>query len=390
MAHHETDSTTAGDVLRILIDNGLDGMARALETLMNEAMKLERAEFLGAAPHERTEARRGYANGFKPREIRTRAGALRLAVPQVRDVEEPFYPKSLERGARSERALKLAIAEMYVQGVSTRRVAAVVEALCGTEVSSTQVSRAARLLDEELEAWRTRPIGETPYLILDARYEKVRHGGAVIDCAVLVAIGVGIDGRRRVLGVSVSLSEAEVHWREFLASLKGRGLIGVRLVVSDDHAGLKAARRAELPGVAWQRCQFHLQRNVVAYVPQAAMRREVARAVRGVFNAPDRETAERASAQVAERYRKRAPRLAAWLEETVPEALAVFDLPEPHRRLLRTVNSLENLNKQIKRRTSVAALFPNEQALLRLVSAVLAETSEEWETGRIYLAMETE
>jgi len=390
MAHRETDSTTAGDVLRILIDNGLDGMARALETLMNEAMKLERAEFLGAAPHERTEARRGYANGFKPREIRTRAGALRLAVPQVRDVEEPFYPKSLERGARSERALKLAIAEMYVQGVSTRRVAAVVEALCGTEVSSTQVSRAARLLDEELEAWRTRPIGETPYLILDARYEKVRHGGAVIDCAVLVAIGVGIDGRRRVLGVSVSLSEAEVHWREFLASLKGRGLIGVRLVVSDDHAGLKAARRAELPGVAWQRCQFHLQRNVVAYVPQAAMRREVARAVRGVFNAPDRETAERASAQVAERYRKRAPRLAAWLEETVPEALAVFDLPEPHRRLLRTVNSLENLNKQIKRRTSVAALFPNEQALLRLVSAVLAETSEEWETGRIYLAMETE
>ena len=390
MAHRETDSTTAGDVLRILIDNGLDGMARALETLMNEAMKLERAEFLGAAPHERTEARRGYANGFKPREIRTRAGALRFAVPQVRDVEEPFCPKSAERGARSEHALKLAIAEMYVQGVSTRRVAAVVEALCGTEVSSTQVSRAARLLDEELEAWRTRPIGETPYLILDARYEKVRHGGAVIDCAVLVAIGVGIDGRRRVLGVSVSLSEAEVHWREFLASLKGRGLIGVRLVVSDDHAGLKAARRAELPGVAWQRCQFHLQRNVVAYVPQAAMRREVARAVRGVFNAPDRETAERASAQVAERYRKRAPRLAAWLEETVPEALAVFDLPEPHRRLLRTVNSLENLNKQIKRRTSVAALFPNEQALLRLVSAVLAETSEEWETGRIYLAMETE
>ena len=390
MAHRETDSTTAGDVLRILIDNGLDGMARALETLMNEAMKLERAEFLGAAPHERTEARRGYANGFKPREIRTRAGALRLAVPQVRDVEEPFYPKSLERGARSERALKLAIAEMYVQGVSTRRVAAVVEALCGTEVSSTQVSRAARLLDEELEAWRTRPIGETPYLILDARYEKVRHGGAVIDCAVLVAIGVGIDGRRRVLGVSVSLSEAEVHWREFLASLKGRGLIGVRLVVSDDHAGLKAARRAELPGVAWQRCQFHLQRNVVACVPQAAMRREVARAVRGVFNAPDRETAERASAQVAERYRKRAPRLAAWLEETVPEALAVFDLPEPHRRLLRTVNSLENLNKQIRRRTSVAGLFPNERSLLRLVSAVLAETSKEWETGRVYLAMETE
>ena len=390
MAHHETDSTTAGDVLRILIDNGLDGMARALEALINEAMKLERAEFLGAAPHERTEDRRGYANGFKPRRLLTRSGTLQLAVPQVRDAEEPFHPQALERGARSERALKLAIAEMYVQGVSTRRVAAVTETLCGTAVSSTQVSRAARLLDDELEAWRTRPIGETPYLILDARYEKVRHGGAVVDCAVLVAIGVGIDGRRRVLGVSVSLSEAEVHWRDFIGSLRARGLIGVRLVVSDDHAGLKAARRAELPGVAWQRCQFHLQQNAAAFVPQTAMRREVARAIRSVFNAPDRETAERTLAQTAERYRKRAPRLAAWLEESVPEALAVFDLPEPHRRLLRTVNSLENLNKQIRRRTSVAGLFPNEPSLLRLVSAVLAETSEEWETGRVYLAMETE
>ncbi len=390
MAHHEPDSTTVGSVLRTLIDNGLDGMAQALETLMNEAMKLERAEFLGAAPHQRTDSRRGYANGFKPREIQTRAGALRLAIPQVRDTDQSFYPKSLDRGIRSERALKLVIAEMYVQGVSTRKVAAITEVLCGTEISSMQVSRAAQLLDEELSAWRTRPIGETPYLILDARYEKVRHGGTVVDCAVLVAIGVGIDGKRRVLGVSVSLSEAEVHWREFLASLKARGLLGVRLVVSDDHAGLKAARRAELPGIPWQRCQFHVQRNAVAYVPHVAMRKEVARAIRSVFNASNRTIAEQMLKAIAGEYRQRAPKLAAWLEEAVPEALAVFEFPDSHRRLLRTVNSLENLNKQIKRRTAVASLFPNEQALLRLVSAVLAEISEDWETGRIYLTLETE
>ncbi len=390
MAHHEPDSTTVGSVLRTLIDNGLDGMAQALETLMNEAMKLERAEFLGAAPHQRTDSRRGYANGFKPREIQTRAGALRLAIPQVRDTDQSFYPKSLDRGIRSERALKLVIAEMYVQGVSTRKVAAITEVLCGTEISSMQVSRAAQLLDEELSAWRTRPIGETPYLILDARYEKVRHGGTVVDCAVLVAIGVGIDGKRRVLGVSVSLSEAEVHWREFLASLKARGLLGVRLVVSDDHAGLKAARRAELPGIPWQRCQFHVQRNAVAYVPHVAMRKEVARAIRSVFNASNRAIAEQTLKAIAGEYRQRAPKLAAWLEEAVPEALAVFEFPDSHRRLLRTVNSLENLNKQIKRRTAVASLFPNEQALLRLVSAVLAEISEDWETGRIYLTLETE
>jgi transposase-like protein len=390
MAHHELDCTTAAGVLKILTENGLDGMASALQILMNEAMKLERSEFLGAAPHERSEERRGHANGFKPKSVNTRAGRLDLDIPQVRSTSEPFYPKSLEKGLRSERALKVAVAEMYVQGVSTRRVKTITESLCGFDVSSTQVSRAAALLDEELAAWRARPIGETPYLVLDARYERVRHGGSVIDCAVLVAVGIGIDGKRRVLGVSVSLSEAEVHWREFLASLKVRGLIGVRLVVSDDHAGLKAARRAELPGVAWQRCQFHVQRNAVAFIPQVSMRTEVARAIRSIFNAGDRASADLLLAKTAAAYRDKAPRLAEWLENAIPEALTILELPEAHHRLLRTVNSLENLNKQIKRRTSVAALFPNEAALLRLVSAVLAEISEEWETSRIYLRMEAE
>ena len=190
-----------------------------------------------------------------------------------------FYPQSLEKGLRSERALKLAIAEMYVTGVSTRKVAQITQELCGFEVTSTQVSRAAQSLDEELEAWRIRPVGDVPYLVLDARYEKVRHGGAVVDVALLVAVGVQANGKRSILGVSVSLSEAEVHWRTFLSSLVDRGLHGMKLIVSDDHAGLGQARQALVPSVPWQRCQCHLQRNAQAYVPKVAMRAEVAQAI---------------------------------------------------------------------------------------------------------------
>ncbi|MGH7486888.1 MAG: IS256 family transposase, partial [bacterium] len=296
MAHHELDSTTLAQVLNILNDNGLEGVGNALQTLFNEAMKLERSEFLEAGPYERNDSRRGHANGFKPKSLKTRNGLLELTIPQVRGLPEgvdPFYPRSLERGVRSERALKLAVAEMYVQGVSTRKVMAITEQLCGFQVSSTQVSRATQLLDVELEAWRTRPIGEIGYLILDARYEKVRLDGAVRDVAVLIAVGVGPDGRRRVLGVSVSLSEAEVHWRQFLNSLIQRGMRGVRLVISDDHAGLKSARQAELAGVPWQRCQFHLQRNASAFIPDATMRKQVACVIRSIFTAPDRHEAER-------------------------------------------------------------------------------------------------
>jgi len=245
-------------------------MAQAMQMLMNEAMKIERNEVLNAAPYERCSDRRGYANGYKPKTVHTRIGSLELSVPQTRDVE--FYPKSLQRGVRSERALKLAVAEMYVQGVSTRKVAEITQELCGLDITSTQVSRAAQLLDEELQQWRNRPLGEIPYLILDARYEKVPHGGSVIDCAVLIAIGITPQGKRSILGVSVSLSEAEVHWREFLQSLQDRGLHGVRYIVSDDHAGLKEARKARLAGVPWQRCQFHLQQNAMKYVPKASMR----------------------------------------------------------------------------------------------------------------------
>jgi len=278
---HQTESNVVDTVVQLLCESGLSQMAEAVRIMLNEAMRLERSRVIEAKPYQRTESRRGYANGFKPKTLDTRLGAITFEIPQTRNVE--FYPSALEKGVRSERALKLAIAEMYVQGVSTRKVTEVMQQLCGLDVSSTQVSRATQLLDEELNAWRQRPIGEIPYLVLDARYEKVRHGGCVVSCAVLIAVGITPEGHRSLLGVSVSLSEAEVHWREFLGSLQERGLHGVKLIVCDDHTGLKAARQARFAGVPWQRCQFHLQQNAGHYVPRIEMRGDVAADLRAIL-----------------------------------------------------------------------------------------------------------
>ena len=375
------------DLLDLLCDHGFAGMAQAMQVLLNEAMKLERSAVLGARPFERTPLRRGQANGFKPKTVETRLGALELRVPQTRGV--PFYPSALEKGQRSERALKLAIAEMYVQGVTTRKVTAVMEELCGLEVTSSQVSRAMQALDAELTQWRERPLGEIPYVFLDARYEKVRVNGVVVTCALLVAIGITPAGQRTVLGLSVSLSEAEVHWRDFLASLQARGLHGVQLVVSDDHAGLKAALATRLAGVKWQRCQFHLAQNLLDYLPPNVSQEEASAELRGVFNAPNRAEAERLLTLMVKKYAPLSKKLAAWLESSIPEGLTVFDFPVEHRRRLRTNNSLERLNREIKRRTRVATQFPNEASLLRLATAVLMETDEEWQSDKRYLSQVT-
>lgn len=391
MPRHTPDATTFDAALELLTQNGLEGFATALELLLNEAMRLERSEYLGAGPYERTEERRGYANGFKSKQLKSRLGALRLEIPKTRDLPEdaePFYPQALERGERSERALKAALAEMYVKGVSTRKVAKITQELCGFEISSSQVSRLTAELDGELSQWRERPIGQTPYLLLDARYEKIREGGRVVDCAVLMAVGVGEDGKRSVLGCSVSLSEAEIHWRGFLETLVARGMRGVRMVTSDDHAGLRAALRAVLAPTPWQRCQFHLQQNAGSYVTRVEDRKPVAEDLRGIFNSPSREEAERLLQHVAERWQPTAPRLAAWMVDNVPEGLTVMAEKPGVRRRLRTSNCLERLSKEVKRRTRVATLFPNEASLLRLVTAILAEVSEEWETGRIYLQID--
>lgn len=386
MTYHP-DCTLPEGMLEQIADGGLDALPEAIRVLINAAMLLERQQFLGAGPYQRTPERQGHANGFKDKILQTRVGALRVAVPQVR--EGGFYPQSLEKGVRSERALKLALAEMYVQGVSTRRVAAITEQLCGFEVSSTQVSRAAAELDAVLAAWRTRPLGEYRYVYLDARYEKVRQDGQVRDAAVLIASGVSAAGQRAVLGVSVALSEQEVHWRTFLQNLVERGLRGVQLLISDAHPGLGAARRAVFGGVPWQRCQFHLQQNAQAYVPRQELKAEVAAAIRAIFTAPNVHAAQRLLAETVQRYRTLAPKLATWMEEHLPEGLIVFAFPETHWRLLRTTNGLERVNQEIRRRTRVARLFPNEASCLRLVSAVVMEISEEWETGKAYLTFDS-
>lgn len=388
MTTRPSDPELLKTVLQLLTDHGASGgLAEGIRLLVNEAMRQERSHALQAEPYQRSPNRQGQANGFKPKTLNTRLGSIEFQIPQVRG-GLAFYPSALEKGVRSEQALMLALAEMYVQGVSTRKVSAVVEQLCGTSVSSTQVSQCAAKLDLHLQAWRSRPLAAFPYLVLDARYEKVRHGGQLLDCAVLIALGIDPQGKRSILGVSVALSEAEVHWRQFLQSLQKRGLHGVRFIVSDDHAGLAAARTAVFPSVPWQRCQFHLQQNAQAYIPRLEMRAAVAEAIRSVFNCPDRPTAQNRLNEIVALYAKTAPSLSAWMETNLPQGFSIFALPVAHQFRLRTSNALERVNQELKRRTRVAGLFPNEASLLRLTTALLSEFHDQWQTTKAYLNMD--
>jgi len=367
-------------ILEQLIEYGANDIAGVFARAFELAMRIERERFLGAGHYERTASRQGYANGTKPKRIDTPAGTVTVQVPKTAGHQDAaFYPQSLERGRRSVRAVMLAVAEMYIKGVSTREVEAVMREFGIESLSSSQVSRAMKMLDEELEAWRTRPLGEIRYLFIDARYEKVRLGGVVRDAAVLSAIGIGPDERRRVLGVSVALSEAEVHWRSFLESLQARGMRGLEYVVSDDHAGLRAARRAVLGGAKWQRCQFHLAQNAIHHAPSLAIRKRIGAELRAVWNASDLPRAETALADLVAAYSDSAPKLAEWLEKNAPEGLTVFALPEHHRRRLRTSNPIERaIQQELKRRTVKVRVFPNEESLERLTTAVLVEIDERW------------
>lgn len=385
--NERTQDTLQDRLLKILFAEGLgDGLANIAQLLMNAAMLIEREAHIGAGPYERGVERDGYANGFKPRTFQTAIGALQLAVPQVRASREPFRTSLLEKGSRCDRALKSAIATLYVQGVSTRRVTKVMEDLCGFEVSSGQVSNLNKQLDEEFIKWRSRQLPEIQYLILDATYYKVRIDGTVRDCATLKAIGIRRDdGKRIILGVNCALSEAEVHWRDFLVSLKERGIGIPDLIVSDAHTGLKAALRAACNSSPWQRCQFHLQQNAGHLVTKQELKPLVASQIAAIFNAESRPHAEERLRVFIDAWRDKQPKLAAWAEENLPEGFTVFCLPEAQRRKLRTSNACEALNSQIKRRTRVVGLFPSEESLQRLVTAVLIEISDSWETGKSYL-----
>lgn len=379
-------SKMIAEILEGLINGGTENFAPVLEKLLNELMKIEREKCIGAQSYERTEDRKGYSNGFKDKKLQTRTGLLQLKIPQVRDLE--FYPACLEKGCRSEKALKVAIAEMYVQGVSTRRIKKVTEELCGFDISSTQVSRLASMLDEELKAFRQRLLGKIKYIYVDARYEKIRHAGNVRDLAVLSAIGVNEKGKREVLGLSVSLSEAEIHWRNFFEDLQKRGMNGLELIISDDHSGLGAARKAVFPSVPWQRCTFHMAQNAQRYAPKQEMKEELGQVMRDIFNCPNLKLAQEFMKNALEKYTKAAPKFSEWLENYGEEGLTFFQFPLEHRKRIRTSNIMERLNQEIKRRTRVVRLFPNEESCERLVTAILQEKHEEWVTGKVYLNVE--
>jgi len=359
-----------------------------VERVLQEMLEAEMTEHIGAAPYERSATRIGHRNGYKPRTLRTRVGTLNLLVPQ--DREGAFSTRLFSRYQRNEKALCLALMEMYVEGVSTRKVKEVTEELCGTSFSKSLVSELAGSLDSELSAWRDRRVEAEayPYVFVDARYEKVRADGRVVSQGVLIVSGIRDDGYRELLGVGVADTESEATYHELFRSLKRRGLSGVRLVVSDDHEGLKAAIARHFQGASHQRCQVHYARNLLGMVGHAR-RKELGADLRAIFAAPDRKQALTIAASIAEKWRKKKgnEKVAEHLEENIEECLSCLAFPESHRRRIRTTNGLERLNQEIKRRSRVVRIFPNERSCLRLVTALAVEQSEEWITGRRYLDM---
>jgi putative transposase len=361
-----------------------DFLRLIVERVIQEVLDAEMTAHLHADPYERNAERRGYRNGYKPRQLNTRVGTLTLQVPQDRD--GTFSTQLFARYQRNEKALVLALMEMYVEGVSTRKVREITEVLCGTSFSKSLVSELAGQLDEELAAWRNRLLTETtyPYLSVDARYEHVRQGGQVVSQGVLIVAGIRADGHREILAVEVADTESAATYHHLFQGLKARGLSGVRLVTSDAHAGLKAAIDRHFQGASWQRCQVHVTRDLLGMVG-AGRRREVAEDLRGIFAATTREQALATAEIMAARWEPTHPRVARLLEEGIEDCLACLAFPLAHRARIRTTNGLERLNEEIKRRTRVVRIFPNAEACFRLVTALCVEQSEEWVSGRCYL-----
>jgi putative transposase len=353
---------------------------------VQQILEAEMSEILGAGKSQRTEGRRGYRSGYYERSLVTRVGKLELRVPQ--DREGRFSTELFERYSRTERAFVGALVEMYVQGVSTRKVKAVTEELCGHEFSASAVSRLNVKLDETLRRFAERPLDEDyPYLILDARYERVREDGIVGKRAVLIAIGVNLDGRRCVLGVALANRESQTSWKDFLTSLLERGLRGVEYVVSDDHAGLKQAVPQVLPGTVWQRCYVHFLRNALDHLPRKHDD-DCMTELRWIYDRRKLTEARSDLAAWLKRWQAKYPKLCDWVEENIDETLAVYRLPSGHHKNMRSTNLLERFNEEIRRRTYVVRVFPNPEACLRLVRALAAEQHEEWQEGSRYMNMQ--
>lgn len=350
-------------------------------------MEAEVTHHVGAGPYERTSERRGERNGHRERRWDTRAGTVELRVPRVRDGS--FFPSLLEPRRRAERALVSVVQEAYVHGVSTRRVDDLVKALGLDGISKSQVSRMCEELDLEVERFRNRPLaGPIPYVWLDATFLKVRRDNRVVSAAVVIAVGVRSTGEREILGLDVGPSEDGAFWLAFLRSLVARGLSGVQLVTSDSHEGLKNAIAATLQGAAWQRCRTHFMRNALSLVPKG-MQQMVAATIRTVFVQPDPVSAREQWRKVADGFRGRFPRLAELLDDAEEEVLAYSGFPQAHWRQVWSTNPLERLNKEVKRRTDVVGIFPNDSSVLRLVGMVLAEQHDEWQVARRYFSTES-
>ena len=358
-----------------------------VELLVQELLEAEMNEALGAQKGERTEGRMGYRRGYYVRNLVTRVGRLELRVPQ--DRQGRFSTQLFERYQRSERALVAALGEMYVQGVSTRKVKAITEELCGQEFSASTISAINQRLDEELERFMCRQLEEEySYVILDARYERVRQEGIISSRAVLVAIGVDWEGRRQVLGVELANRESSSSWKEFLLRLKSRGLRGVIFVVSDDHPGLKSAIAQVLPEALWQRCYVHFLRNALDYLPRRKADDDCLTELRWFYERRNVEEARRDLTAWLAKWQGKYPKLCEWVENNIEETFTFYRLPKEHHKHLKSTNVLERLNQELKRRTQVIRIFPNEASALRLLRALAVEIHEGWLESPRYLNME--
>lgn len=377
--------TIDGEILQHLFTRD-DGLARLVEQVVNQILEAQATEQLKAKPYERNEERQGYRNGHREKLLKTRVGELTLQVPRLRSGH--FSTELFERYQRSEQALLLAMVEMVINGVSTRKVRAVVEELCGTEFSRTTVSELCKRLDVTVREWNERSLGhqEYPFLLVDAMVIRVRKDGRVRLHSVLIATGVNREGYREILGLMLGDSESEASWSEFFGCLKERGLHGVDLVVSDDHKGLVRAVESHFQGATWQRCQTHFIRNILDACPKA-LQRELHGRLRLIFDAPDLTTARRLMDDVIQEYAQRAPKAVERLEAGFEDAMAVMALPERYRKRLRTTNGVERLNQEVRRRERVIRIFPNEESAIRLIGAVLMEIDEAWSTGHRYFDM---
>ena len=358
----------------------------AVQEVVHEVLEAEMDETIGARKGERSSERNGYRSGYYPRGLTTRVGKLELRVPQ--DRAGRFSTEVFERYQRSEKALVASMAEMYVQGVSTRKVKAVTEELCGHSFSASSISRINQTLDEELKKFATRRLEEEyPYLILDARYEKVREDGVIRSHAVMIAIGINWDGRRSILAVELANRESGTSWRDFIDGLKERGLSGVFFVVTDDHAGLKKAIGELLPEAIWQRCYVHFLRNALDYLPRKADD-DCLQELRWIYDRRDLQEAQRDLQAWLQKWQQKYPRLCDWVDENIQETLSFYKLPLPHHKHLKSTNMLERLNEEIKRRTLVVRIFPNTNSCLRLIRALAVETHENWIEATRYLNMD--